>query len=225
MKIRFSTLPLRTGLRIALVAILGGLFSLPQGLEARVGENRQQLENRLLRQERTGIEVRDRQLLDFYQSRVPLGNWASVLENRVEYVLYFKHNRDTIPSTGALWETVRNDRRPVRQPDGWLFHVFYMRGISVLEFYEKGAPLTPVERDGLLSLYSGSVNWKRGNPREDNIDPPGTLPVNAYLADGSLFAQISPNHIMVYHPEFDSLLTAEIRRQQEEEAPNSLRGF
>lgn len=192
---------------------------------ARVGESRQQLEGRLLNQERTGIEVRDRQLLDFYQTRVPLSTWATALEDSVEYVLYFKHNRDIIPTTGSLWEVQGNQRRPVRQPDGWLHHVFYLRGVSVLEYYERGGALSPVERDGLLSLYSRSVNWKRGNPRDDEFDPPRTIPANAYLADGSLFAQIAPDHLLVYRPEFDRLLSDEIRRQQEEEAPNSLRGF
>ncbi len=196
-----------------------------QGVQARVGENRRELEDRLLREERVGIEVSARELQSFYKGRAPLQDWFSPIRDKGEYVLYYKLTTTVIPTTGGLWESTRGDRRPVRNPDGWLFHVIYLEDQSVLEYYEKSDGLTPVEVDGILRLHATSAEWERGSPGGAGFDPPKTLPANAYLSDGSLYARISGNTLLIYFPEVDAMITERIYQKQTEEAPASLRGF
>jgi hypothetical protein len=200
------------------------LLLLAPSLFARVGEDRGTIEARFNR-ERAAIEIRDRQLFEFYSRRAPVLGWISAVQDRVDYVIYFKTIREVIANTGVLWNTDRNNRVPERNPEGWLHHVVYLQNQSVLEFFEKTGGITPFERDGLLSLHAGNSTWKRGNPREAELPPPSTLPVNAYREDGMFYANLAGNNLLIYRPELDELITETVRRVQSTEAPQSLRGF
>lgn len=196
-------------------------------LDARVGESRSQLESRLLRSSGKGLEIRGDELIQFYRQQSPVYGWIEPIKDDVDLVIYFKINEDVIPTSGRLWETTGNrGRRPIRRPEGWLVYVVYYRGQSVLEYYLRSQALSPYEERGLLSLHGKFDDWKRGRlPDSEEFRQMSVLPVNRYLPDGSIYASVGNDHVVLYNPRLDELIAERRSELQRKEAPVSLQGF
>jgi len=209
-------------LRMVFLAVL---LTLP--LEARLGESMSQFERRLVSSSGKGIEVRGDELIQFYRQQSPVYGWIEPIKDEVEYKIYFKINEDVIPTSGRLWESAGNrGRRPIRRPEGWLVYVVYYRGQSVLEYYLRSQSISPFEERGLLSLNGEFDKWKRGRlPSSKEFRSVDVLPVNRYLEDGSLYASVGGDHVVIYNPRLDELIVERRNEMQRKEAPASLIGF
>lgn len=198
---------------------------------ARIGESREELERRLIRESDRGLEVDDNDLEEFHRSRSPFFERLSVLEeDDWDYVVYHKINEDVIPSSQRLWKEDHRGRRsdqPEPRPEGWLLHVAYLNGVSVLEYYIRSKPLTPPETEGILSRNADGSEWKTGRPPKDRTDAvrPRIFPVNHYRADFGVYAAVGSDTILLYDPRLDRRVHETEMEVALEEAPVSLDGF
>ena len=200
-------------------------------LEARIGESRSELESRLIRQSGRGLEVSDGDLESFHLGRSPAAGPVSALEGeKVDFVLYYKINDEVIPTSARLWRKDRNGRRtsnPEPKPDGWMLHVVYLNGVSVLEYYQRSKSLTSVEREGLLARNQGNSGWARGKPPsdDDGVLVPKVFPVNHYRKDFAVYGNLRGDNVLFFDPRLDALVHEKQIEAAEEEAPASLDGF
>ncbi|MEM0967563.1 MAG: hypothetical protein AAGJ81_15550 [Verrucomicrobiota bacterium] len=203
---------------------------LPSFAEARIGESRSQLERRLLRESGKGLLVKDDDLEDFHRERFDAYGAVLALEDENwEHVLYFKINETVIPSSARLWiknDAGRRSEKPNPRPDGWLLHVIYLNGVSVLETYVRSSALTEIETNGILEINSGGSQWMKGAPpEEDGVIQPTVFPANIYTKDFGVYGEMKGNEILLYDPRLDEMIHAARLEKAEEEAPMSLHGF
>jgi len=200
-------------------------------VEARIGEPRSALESRLIRQSGRGLEISDNDLEAFYLGRSPVFGPVSALEEeKVELVLYYKTNDDVSPSSAHLWKRDKNGRRssnPKPKPDGWMLHVAYLNGVSVLEFYQRSKPLTEFETRGLLAANQGETGWVEGKPPADDesVLVPAVFPVNHYRKDFAVYGNLSDDSVLLFDPRLDALIHKKQTETAAEKAPASLDGF
>lgn len=195
-------------------------------LFARVGERRGQLEDRLKESGRA-LVVNDGDLLEYHAAHSPVGAYLELIPE-VEYALYYKVTTDFIPTSKNLWEEAgQRSGRPVRKPEGWLFHVVYLNGVSVLELYQRSRKLSVVERNGILSLNQGQSKWESGRvpEKEEAALKPQILRQNHYLADFSVYGLIGGDSILLFDPRLDQMIHERQLAMDKELAPVSLDGF
>lgn len=138
-------------------------------LNARVGESRSKLEERL---ESSGLgkeypsDVVDKKIQHgdlFYR-------WLyRLLPEGTEHVVYFK----TADGARAGRDDVKHDNlKKIRYPDGWDLHVIYLNGQSVFEAYRRNGPNpNQYEIETILSLNQGNSSWVKvpGNQNEKSV--------------------------------------------------------
>ncbi len=211
------------------VLLLLFLFAAPF-VEARVGESREDLERRLLRESGRGLEVTDDDLEEFHRGRSPYFEDIQIVDG-VEYVIYFKINEDYKPSSSKLWMTVKKGRdeedKPIERPEGWLLQVAYLNGTSVFERYLRSKPLTEVETNGILSVNAGSSEWVAASPPEgdESVIQPEVFPANHHRKDLGVYANVKEDEILVFDPRLDKRIAQLKLERAKAEAPVSLDGF
>jgi len=183
-----------------------------------------------MRKSDRGLEINDDELQQFHRNRAPVSGWVGVIAEELEYKLYFKTNGDISPSTHWLYNRNANGKRgdkPIPSPDGWVLHVLFLNGVSVLEYYSRSQSLTEVETTGILAFNAGSSNWERGKPPgdDDSVIQPQVLPVNHYRKDLNIYAFISGNSILLYDPRLDERVHQEMVFKAQVDGPASLDGF
>ncbi len=212
-----------------------GLFTISAAclspLHARLGESRSELERRLLQGSDRAMEVTDGSLEEFYQSRAPVRESLRILEeNGLEYTVYYKSGDDVGAASSDLWLRDRSGRRsdrPDPKPDGWLLHVAYLNGVSVLEYYSRSEPLTEIESAGILLRNVGESRWVKGKvPTDDeNVIVPRVFPANHYREDFAIYADIQDDSVLLFDPRLDVRVFELNLEKAKEEAPQSLEGF
>jgi len=206
-------------------------LSFALSLDARIGESRSGLESRLVRESGRGLEVSDGDLSAYYLGRSPVAGMTSVLGGLgLDFVVYYKTNDGTIPTSARLWRKDRSGRRsdnPEPTPDGWLLSVLYLNGVSVMEHYQRSKPLTVVETEGLLARNQGKSEWVVGTPPSDDKKAvvPEIFPVNHYRKDFGIYANVRGDTALFFDPRLDILIREKQLEAAEKEAPVSLDGF
>lgn len=187
----------------------------------------------MLRKSDRAIEVTDNDLEEHYRGRGPILAKVRVLQDEgveIEYVVYYKVSEDSVPSTGKLWMEDNKGRRldrPVNKPDGWLLHVIYYRGVSVLEYYSRSKNMTSVESEGILLLNAGESHWVKGKPPkdDDNVIEAKVFSVDHYRDDLQVYANVQGDSILLFDPRLDQRIDKLANEKAEREAPESLEGF
>jgi hypothetical protein len=189
--------------------------------QARVGESRGSLENRLLK-DRTAVKVPSRLQEKLLNDRsVPYRALYEYFPESVEQEVYYKLAENGQATTADL-ETAF--------PDGWMVHVVYLNGQSVFEAYRRNGPgITRYEEEGILMVNKDGSHWQRVNPK----DVPNTaIGCSLERADGEVRAIRKGNFLIVYRTEFDEAVKklqdearAETDAEAQENAPASLQGF
>jgi hypothetical protein len=211
-----------SGMILALrrVACIGVLLALGVTVEGRVGETREALEARLLAAE--GARAYPRSANEAKMRDMPYVGMMRLFPAELELVVYHK----TADGTRASAMKMRDERFPA----GWDFHVFYARGVSVLEVYRRnGADLSAAEVERLLAVNRDGEAWRRGSP---NDEKPSAFGFAFEREDGTVRARQQGPHLLVFLTTLDAMLAkqlAEERRKREESqreaAPDSVSGF
>lgn len=203
---------------LALCIVFSGCLPFAQ---ARVGETRSEMENRLTRDRRV-IEYPERYLDRKMSDRhVTYRNHLSHFPEGSVHALYYKKANNAPVSRSDL------DSAPF--PDGWDLHVVYFKNISVFEVYRRnGAALTAAEINALLALNRGDSFWNKVNRREQQQ----VWQADFVLEDGTMLASRSGNLLIFYRPEFEAIVRERIdemnklnREDEEQRAPLSVQGF
>lgn len=190
-------------------------------VQARVGETRSEMENRLMRDRRV-IEYPERYLSRKIADRaVGYRNHVQYFPEGSKHCIYFKRAEDVTVSRSDL------DAAPF--PDGWDLHVVFFKNISVFEAYRRnGSGLTAAEVSALLMLNRGDSFWQRVNRREQ----PQVWPADFVLDDGSMLASRMGNILVFYRPEFEGIVRQQVevereaaKEAEEQRAPSSVLGF
>lgn len=216
---------------IRLILFILFLSTLASPLHARVGEERGELERRLLRESDRGLEVTDNDLEQFYRNRSPFFEDLLILQGQgLEYAIYYKSADDLNASSNRLWQENDKGRRsdkPVRSPEGWMLHVVYLNGVSVLEFYQRSEELTVLETEGILMRNAGNSRWVKGEvPKgNDSVIEPTTFSANHYREDFAVYANVEDETILLFDPRLDARIAKLRAEKAEREAPSSLEGF
>ena len=115
-------------------------------LQARIGEDKKTLEQRIREQT---IEIRDDVVEEYHINNSPYGLYVENLPLGAEVELYYKNDDpDTRPSSSDLMD--RRDN-PVRSPAGWIVHIIYDADEkSIMEFYQKSTPINEYELELML---------------------------------------------------------------------------
>jgi len=197
---------------------------------ARIGDSESQLERRLLRGSDKGLEITDDDLESFYRTRSPIFMDLKILaEEGLQYKLYYKSADDSNASSNRLWledKKGRRSDRPVPKPDGWLLHVAYLNGVSVLELYQRSEELTDVEIEGLLLMNAGDTRWVKGPPLPgEKVIIPQVFAANHHREDLAVYADIQEDSVLMFDPRLDSRIHEMELERAEEEGPESLEGF
>ncbi len=187
-----------------------------------MGENRGALEGRML-SDRTAIRYPESTVAAKLTDRsLPYRNLIDHMPSGVEHVMYFKR---------ADGRTASNrDIADDRYPEGWDLHVIYYQGVSVFEAYRRNGPgLTGFEEQGLLSINQGDSHWNR-IPVTERAD--SAIGYSYERNDGSVRAQREGRFMIFFRPGFDDRIReavevdrAQIREEQRQQAPDSLKGF
>jgi len=198
---------------------------------ARIGESDDQLERRLLRGSDKGLEITDNDLESFYRTRSPVFMDLRILaEEGLQYKIYYKSADDLVASSNRLWQEDNKGRRsdrPVPKPEGWLLHVAYLNGVSVLELYQRSEELTDVEIEGLLLRNAGETRWVKGSPPagKEEVILPEVFSANHHRADFGVYADVRRDSVLMFDPRLDSRIHEMELERAEEEGPESLEGF
>lgn len=190
-------------------------------VDARVGETRSAMENRLFR-DRKVIAYPDRYIEQKINDRaVPYRNLLSYFPDGCRHAIYFKKDHDAM--------VARSDLDTAPFPDGWDLHVVFYQDVSVFEAYRRnGQALTEAEVNALLALNREDSHWKRVNRREQ----PQVFGCDFVLESGKLMSARQGNFLIIYRPGFEEIVRkafeefkAEQKEKETELAPESVKGF
>ncbi|MBC2601927.1 hypothetical protein [Puniceicoccus vermicola] len=185
-----------------------------------------------MRESDRGLEVTDNDLEEFYRSRFPVFEKVQILdeEEGIDYVIYYKVSGDLVPSSNRLWKEDSKGRRsdrPEQNPPGWMLHVVYYNGTSVLELYNRSKSLTELEKDGILLRNAEGKRWVKGRipTDDDSVIAPEVFPANHYREDMGVYANVEGDSVLIYDPRLDQRINELNLERAKEEAPDSLDGF
>ncbi len=201
--------------------LLAGLCLLALTLtaaEARIGEDRMDLERRL--ESSRLARTYDKDMIANKVGDSPLARHFINLPDRVEHVIYYKSD------TGEGMSS--RDFEGVKYSAGWDLHVIYdSRGRSILEVYRRNdgsnrpANISEFEKNALLSLNKGNSFWQKADPRNLPEDVEALIPYEFVRDDGQAQALMMGGQ-MVF---IAASLNAHLKAAQKEAAPVSVAGF
>ncbi len=200
-------------------------------LEARIGDNIDQMNGRMLQPSIGKFFSWPKDMDERAKERAlkenPLYPFASLLPTAED------DWREQIYWKSAMSKQLSNE-------DGWRVHVYFLRGSSVLECYRRvGNSLNEFEINALLARVRGNQTWRK-IPRKENGET--VLGFEYELGENgqeSLRARRQGDWFIIYHKRLDDLLVArkakwdalEEKRKAEERAihektaPVSVDGF
>lgn len=206
---------------VMLVVITGSVFCGPLA-EGRIGETKQQFEERVLNN-RTMIRYPDDVVERKIAHRdVPYRQLYEFMPASIEHRVYFKR-AEAEPAS-------QSDLRDEEYPPGWDLHVIYHQGRIVVEGYRRnGARLSEPEFNGLLHLNRGDSFWVSSGKAAAR---PSAVNYRFITEDGATRAARSGNTALFIDSSLDEAIhthreyaNEERKREQERSAPRSLAGF
>lgn len=198
-------------------------------LEARIGESRTQLDNRLLL---SGLAIpypEERVESKISAREMPYSNLVEFFPEGIENAVYFKKTGGEKPILEEIaLPSGYESRGREFFPDGWDLHVGYLRGVSVFEAYRRNGPgLHTVEVEALLALNGD--DWQ---PARGSSDTPSAFGYDYENGDGSVRARHRGNTLLIFMTKMDEAVQSRISLAKEEEAaeiraalPGEIQGF
>ena len=184
-------------------------------LNARVGEDRLTLEQRL--NISGGYQYRQESVIQNRQRGMPYNKFIDFFPNQTEIRIYYK----TLDGRKPL----SKDILPNKMLEGWDVHVIYIAGKSVFELYRRSSNLNDFEFSALLKLQAGNSFWEKKQKEEDEPTS-SAFGFDYEKKDGSLRAKkIGGNTLLIVSRQFDSFLAEELKNDQMESLPSSIKGF
>ncbi len=125
---------------------------------ARIGENKNALENRLLSKTTGGLEYETKEFREREALELPYRDLLLIFPRDTAEGFYFSRldGKKAIPA-----DVVKQDAL-----NGWEIHICYYKGVSVLEFYRKrGAVIFPEEAAAIMSFMKNEgASWTNAKP-------------------------------------------------------------
>lgn len=183
-------------------------------VQARVGEERSKLEIRLFRS--GGLQIKEDKLIEQKQRAVPYLKFEPYFPSSTEIRLYYKTLDGRRPKPSELENRV---------PEGWVLHVIYYKGVSVLEVYQKNGKIDAFEKTHLLDFQRANSFWVEVS-KEESIQTESCFQHDFIRDDQTTKAKILGNSSMIFFSsDFDLALARAQEEEQRKSAPESIRGF
>ena len=183
-------------------------------VQARVGEERSKLEIRLFRS--GGLQIKEDKLIEQKQRAVPYLKFEPYFPSSTEIRLYYKTLDGRRPKPSELENRV---------PEGWVLHVIYYKGVSVLEVYQKNGKIDAFEKTHLLDFQRANSFWVEVS-KEESIQTESCFQHDFIRDDQTTKAKILGNSSMIFFSsDFDLALARAQEEEQRKSAPESIKGF
>ena len=183
-------------------------------IQARVGEEKSKLEIRLFRS--GGLQIKEDKLIKQKQKGVPYLKFEPYFPSSTEIRLYYKTLDGRRPKPSELENVV---------PEGWILHVIYYKGISVLEVYQKNGKIDEFEKNYLLDFQRSNSFWVEAS-KEVSIQTASCFHHDFIRNDQTTKAKILGNSSMIFFSsDFDLALARAQEEEQRKNAPDSIKGF
>jgi hypothetical protein len=207
-----------------LVAIMTGFLITsvcPAMLEARIGDRRESLEQRLFAS--GGILYRDDELQTNRRKVMPYVQYLDYLSSNTQVRIYFKTSDGRQPNSTELEEK--------RSLSGWDLHVVYANGVSIIEVYKRSQGMSEHELNHLLARQAGGSFWKRQvkstqEDEEDEEEVVSAFGFDLVRDDGKVRAKkMGSDSIMFVDAQVDIKLAELNTSDLMQKAPVSVSGF
>lgn len=183
-------------------------------VQARVGEERSKLEIRLFRS--GGLQIKEDKLVMQKQKGVTYLKFEPYFPSSTEIRLYYKTLDGRRPKPSELENRV---------PEGWVLHVIYYKGVSVLEVYQKNGKIDEFEKNHLLDFQRENSFWVETS-KEVSIQSASCFQHDFIRNDQTTKAKILGNSSMIFFSsDFDLALARAKEEEQRKSAPESIKGF
>ena len=183
-------------------------------VQGRVGEERSKLEIRLFRS--GGLQIKEDKLIMQKQKGVSYLKFEPYFPSSTEIRLYYKTMDGRRPKPSELENRV---------PEGWVLHVIYYKGVSVLEVYQKNGKIDEFEKNHLLDFQRENSFWVETS-KEASIQTASCFQHDFIRNDQTTKAKILGNSSMIFFSsDFDLALARAKEEEQRKSAPDSIKGF
>ena len=183
-------------------------------VQARVGEEKSKLEIRLFRS--GGLQIKEDKLVMQKQKGVSYLKFEPYFPSSTEIRLYYKTMDGRRPKPSELENRV---------PEGWVLHVIYYKGVSVLEVYQKNGKIDEFEKNYLLDFQRANSFWVETS-KEESIQTASCFQHDFIRNDQTTKAKILGNSSMIFFSsDFDLALARAKEEEQRKSAPDSIKGF
>jgi len=183
-------------------------------IQARVGEERSKLEIRLFRS--GGLQIKEDGIVQQKQSGIPYLKFEPYFPSSTEIRLYYKTFDGRRPKPSELENRV---------PEGWVLHVIYYKGISVLEVYQKNGKIDEFEKKHLLDFQRANSFWVEESKESAN-QTSSCFQHDFIRNDQTTKAKIlGTTSMMFFSSDFDLALARAKEEEQRKSAPDSIKGF
>lgn len=204
----------------ALVIVLTGFFITsisPSRIDARIGDRRASLEQRLFAS--GGIVYRDEDLQSTRRKAMPYVKYLDYLSSNTQVRIYFKTSDGRQPNSTELENQ--------RSLSGWDLHVVYANGVSVVEVYKRSQSMSEHEFNHLLALQAGSSFWQRKDQSaEDDEEELSAFGFDLVRDDGKVRAKkMGGDSLMFVDAQVDAKLAELNTNDLIQKAPMSVSGF
>lgn len=203
----------------------------PQIAEARIGDSRNALENRLFGS--GGVIYRIKEERRSRRQSGPYTKYMQYLGSSASVQVYFKSDDGRQPSL--------SDFENNNLGTGWELHVLYVSGKSVFELYKRIGSITEYEMNALLALLAGGHYWEKAGEKSKSSGSSATDATDAaaeeeeeiltvfgfdYVrSDGDVRAKKSGGGLMVFQTQLDEFLSKQHVGSLMQSAPQSVQGF
>ena len=183
-------------------------------VQARVGEEKSKLEIRLFRS--GGLQIKEDKLVMQKQKGVSYLKFEPYFPSSTEIRLYYKTLDGRRPKPSELENRV---------PEGWVLHVIYYKGVSVLEVYQKNGKIDEFEKNYLLDFQRANSFWVETS-KEESIQTASCFQHDFIRNDQTTKAKVQGNSSMIFFSsDFDLALARAQEEEQRKSAPDSIKGF
>jgi len=212
---------------LGLLCAVAVLSALSSTAEARIGESKPQLEQRLLRS--NGLAYRDEAIIEARRGGMVYESLLDYIVSDVEVQVYHK-------AASADDKAMRSKFNAKRMLPGWDLHVVYVNGKSVIEIYQRSPKMTEQELNMLLHLQGNGQRWAKVEKAEQEVggDVPTSSSDKKELSafgyemlrnDGVVRAKNVKNGLLFVDAEMDAKFAIARDDDRNSSAPESVDGF
>jgi hypothetical protein len=183
-------------------------------LLGRIYEERTKLEIRLFRS--GGLQIKDEKQINQKQRGMIYTRFTDFFPNSTEVRLYYK----TVDGRRAKPSELENGI-----PEGWILHVVYYKGLSMIEVYQKSGAIDDYEKAFLMDFQRGQSFWTNDS-EEDQEEKTNCFAYDFIRDDKKAKVKINgKSSLLFFSTDFDRALAEAKKKELEELAPDSIKGF